>query len=584
MSKNYSTHFVLWFLVHLLLIEINCQTAPFKPLRRESHTSTHIDDKLYILGGRNEAGDIKLTSAASVRGGINNKTLFLHGGFPYTENEVTLVYTFDTQSNSWSIPKITGDITIRKDNLKAIVDDNGKMYLFGGQSNETITNDMLILDTINLKWGIGASIDAPSPRADALYVLNLANYEWYIPKISGTIPGSRYWHQANVIGKYMIISFVNCQMTAYRPLPQYLHSVSLINDKLYFVGEYDFFSLDVSNSFSSIELKWNLLSFNNIIRQTHRGASSVKGGANNNTLFLYGGHSTHTVTTTELDKSPVYAFDPQSNLWSHPKTAGEYIDKNDITGVVNNNGMMHMFSNFFTIGEGFNDMLIFNTINFNLETKISNNAPSPRFWYGAVLLPNQKIAYLGGYNIANGYLPLNEIYLYDTINDNWRTELATGKVPSNRKGFTAILGLDGRRIIIFGGEDIAGVIPLDDSLYVLDLINFQWFIPKTRITGLTPISRQYHQANVVRNYMIVSFGQFDSIAGMSNIPNHAYNEGGINNNVDNERKNYVGANQNYANQNYANHHERINQNREEVKYPIQSRAEDYGQGKVPENV
>ncbi|CAI2166038.1 16073_t:CDS:2 [Funneliformis geosporum] len=444
-------------------------------------------------------------------------------------------------------------------------------------------------------------------------------------------------------------------MTAYRPLPQYLHSVSLINDKLYFVGEYDFFSLDVSNSFSSIELKWNLLSFNNIIRQTHRGASSVKGGANNNTLFLYGGHSTHTVTTTELDKSPVYAFDPQSNLWSHPKTAGEYIDKNDITGVVNNNGMMHMFSNFFTIGEGFNDMLIFNTINFNLETKISNNAPSPRFWYGAVLLPNQKIAYLGGYNIANGYLPLNEIYLYDTINDNWRTELATGKVPSNRKGFTAILGLDGRRIIIFGGEDIAGVIPLDDSLYVLDLINFQWFIPKTRITGLTPISRQYHQANVVRNYMIVSFGQFaldytptfkddiilldinnndeyvwtidfdssalqkpditipipkpriktaikiaigwsknqseeennnnrDSIAGMSNIPNHAYNEGGINNNVDNERKNYVGANQNYANQNYANHHERINQNREEVKYPIQSRAEDYGQGKVPENV
>ncbi|CAI2166040.1 16074_t:CDS:2 [Funneliformis geosporum] len=313
MSKNYSTHFVLWFLVHLLLIEINCQTAPFKPLRRESHTSTHIDDKLYILGGRNEAGDIKLTSAASVRGGINNKTLFLHGGFPYTENEVTLVYTFDTQSNSWSIPKITGDITIRKDNLKAIVDDNGKMYLFGGQSNETITNDMLILDTINLKWGIGASIDAPSPRAvyiatyfskqfivylggyyattkndgvslslkeiyyydmhgdmwlirvnsgtipsdrdsfsavlgldgqrliifgganylnnlnpqDALYVLNLANYEWYIPKISGTIPGSRYWHQANVIGKYMIISF------------EYSYDINVDNDILL---------LDISNN------------------------------------------------------------------------------------------------------------------------------------------------------------------------------------------------------------------------------------------------------------------------------------------------------------------------------------------------
>ncbi|CAG8614017.1 8405_t:CDS:2 [Funneliformis caledonium] len=34
----------------------------------------------------------------------------------------------------------------------------------------------------------------------------------------------------------------------------------------------------------------------------------------------------------------------------------------------------------------------------------SINAPSPRFWYGAVLLPNQQVAYLGGYNID--YLPL----------------------------------------------------------------------------------------------------------------------------------------------------------------------------------
>ncbi len=41
-----------------------------------------------------------------------------------------------------------------------------------------------------------------------LYVLNLTDYEWYIPKISGNIPSSsRYWHQANVIGKYMVISF-----------------------------------------------------------------------------------------------------------------------------------------------------------------------------------------------------------------------------------------------------------------------------------------------------------------------------------------------------------------------------------------
>ena len=42
---------------------------------------------------------------------------------------------------------------------------------------------------------------------DSLYVLDLTNFEWSIPKISGNIPSSRYWHKANVIGKYMVISF-----------------------------------------------------------------------------------------------------------------------------------------------------------------------------------------------------------------------------------------------------------------------------------------------------------------------------------------------------------------------------------------
>ena len=42
---------------------------------------------------------------------------------------------------------------------------------------------------------------------DSLYVLNLNNFEWRIPKISGQIPKSRMKHKANVIGKYMVISF-----------------------------------------------------------------------------------------------------------------------------------------------------------------------------------------------------------------------------------------------------------------------------------------------------------------------------------------------------------------------------------------
>src|SRR6266540_395270 len=133
MSKNSSVYFFLWLLIQLL-IEINCQMAPFKPLQRRSHTVTFIDNKLFILGGVSDDltlddNDIiigkqffyldasisfntqellwnDLTSiiivpshsnATSVNGGANNHTLFLYGGVPFNENEtMAWIYTFDT--------------------------------------------------------------------------------------------------------------------------------------------------------------------------------------------------------------------------------------------------------------------------------------------------------------------------------------------------------------------------------------------------------------------------------------------------------------------------------------------------------
>ncbi len=192
MSKNSLTYIILWLLIQLL-IEINCQMAPFKPQQRTDHTATLIDDKLYILGGYNEeiAGnqffylDVSvsfdtqellwsdLTSinivpsshwgAASVNGGANNVTLFIYGGFLF--NETDLVYTFDTKTNSWSVPKIIDDTIPKKAFITGIVDYNGKMYLFGGNNdNNTRSNDMLVLNTVNLNWGKGSFVNAPTPR------------------------------------------------------------------------------------------------------------------------------------------------------------------------------------------------------------------------------------------------------------------------------------------------------------------------------------------------------------------------------------------------------------------------------------
>ena len=72
-----------------------------------------------------------------------------------------------------------------------------------------------------------------------------------------------------------------------------------------------------------------------------------------------------------------------------------------------------------------------------------------------------------------------------------------------------MIGLDGQRIIIFGGTADVNVINLDprDSLYELNLINFEWSIPKT--SGQIPKSRFWHRANVIGKYMVISFGKYE---------------------------------------------------------------------------
>jgi hypothetical protein len=57
-------------------------------------------------------------------------------------------------------------------------------------------------------FGGAESLDnKPLKNEESLYTLNLINFEWNIPKTAGQIPSTRMYHTANVIGKYMVISF-----------------------------------------------------------------------------------------------------------------------------------------------------------------------------------------------------------------------------------------------------------------------------------------------------------------------------------------------------------------------------------------
>ena len=185
---------ILWLLFQLS-VEINCQ-SPLKPIQRQWHTSTFIDNKIYILGGvylTNDSVDINEfiyidvsgpfntmnllwqdlstntlpvhSGATTVVGGANNNTLFLYGG---NDNAMALVYTFDSPSKTWNTPNIAGATLSKKGFLTGVRDNVGNIYLFGGteiiSGTRTDFNDIPILDTINLSWKLGSIVGAPTQR------------------------------------------------------------------------------------------------------------------------------------------------------------------------------------------------------------------------------------------------------------------------------------------------------------------------------------------------------------------------------------------------------------------------------------
>ena len=124
-------------------------------------------------------------SAASA-GGRNRSTIFSFGG--YLRNLASgqidtnyFVFTFQTPDGPWQKPSISGTPPTPAvyAAVKSVIDENGKMYLFGGDYiGSVFYNSMYILDTINLMWT--KSSDAPFNRTQSANVLLKNGEIWYI--------------------------------------------------------------------------------------------------------------------------------------------------------------------------------------------------------------------------------------------------------------------------------------------------------------------------------------------------------------------------------------------------------------------
>ncbi|RIA95403.1 hypothetical protein C1645_734025 [Glomus cerebriforme] len=151
-------------------------------------------------------------------------------------NDINLVYQFDTKTNVLSIPTIQGFAPISRAFMSS-VNYGGKIYMFGGidtNDNTIVSNDLNILDTINLNWGVGSLINAPPPVSKHtatlingviyfiggmlqnnihalmtdIYQYDIVTDTWSLQIATltlGAVPGPRVGHSAVLVGNKICI-------------------------------------------------------------------------------------------------------------------------------------------------------------------------------------------------------------------------------------------------------------------------------------------------------------------------------------------------------------------------------------------
>ncbi|RHZ88860.1 hypothetical protein Glove_21g269 [Diversispora epigaea] len=319
----------------------------------------------------------------------------------------------------------------------------------------------------------------------------------------------------------------------------FAHSTALIDKKLYFIGGYNtitkgsssFFYLDLNQSFDilspayvdletpPVEITW---------------ATACVGGANNDTIFIFGGINQNSNSTSDIMDKLIYTFDTTSQEWSTPPIEGELIRRRDLQqAVIDTKGNMYMFGGGYTFDnsiEYFKDIAIFNTITFTYSNgpiyseffelfkdmivfnKYSNgstiNGPPNVTGYTATLLPNGIIMYIGG-KAWNGttdtMIPIINITMYDINENSWNYTIAKSPnvIIEDRSYHSAVLTPDGR-IICYGGTSLI-YYAASPSLIVFNTTSFEWHSPEFFGTH-RPLHLYLHSANQVKNYMIIGFG------------------------------------------------------------------------------
>ncbi|RIA79774.1 hypothetical protein C1645_745697 [Glomus cerebriforme] len=286
--NNLNHHLIFIVLIQLFLFINRDVYGQFNPGPRAGHSANFIGNKIYYIGGfdfgktnsaksdvfdfdyqketwedlKNQVVNLprKTEHTASI-GGTNKDLIFIIGGI---EDDVNLVYQFDTKTNAISVPMIQGK-TPPKRAFTSSVSYEGKIYIFGGNNNNDIFfNTLDILDTINLRWNFGSFTNIPLPRNKHTATL----VDRVIYYIGGELENGNFVPMDDIYQYDIVLdswSFKSATLAPGGvPGPRYGHSAVLVKDKICIFGGRSFGSPKESIAMlDTTNLTWTIPQFVN---------------------------------------------------------------------------------------------------------------------------------------------------------------------------------------------------------------------------------------------------------------------------------------------------------------------------------
>nr|CAG8481668.1 2017_t:CDS:10 [Entrophospora candida] len=510
---------------------------------RYAHSSALVDDKLYFMCGyytnnmfyldlsKSFADSLPLVDipsnlpvngawqTASV-GGRDNTTIFLFGGLlrdVITGKDVSndLVFTFSSPNGPWQRPSISGtppNVTPRA-GVESVIDENGKMYLFGGDNGAGEFNNMYILDTINLMWSNGGDADLVFKRTHATSVLlkngeilyiggysnsatvdintvlvyNTKSLKWSTTTVVGDIIDARSWHTAVLApdGKVIIYGGANMSEAMSKPAMVLLDTNSssyswsipkippnppppLMRHSANLVGNYMIvaFGLSSTGNQSNEIYLFDIHTYTWVTTFYQQSNSSASPSESPNPPSVTTSQTSETSQALSNDARFINSL-PTDQHYARYAHASALIDNKlyVMCGVFNTALSKNFF--YLDLSKSFTDKL-------PPLVDVISNFPVKGAWLTASAggHNNTTIFLFGG--ILQDAIDNNDlIFAFPSPDGPWQRLPISGTPPIGpRAGVKSVIDENGK-MYLFGGDNGGGV-TTNNNMYILDTINLMW--------------------------------------------------------------------------------------------------------------